>query len=69
MLHSLENPIVLRPGDELLTTCDYKSTSRTKTTYWGSSSTDEMCYSFLTYYPKENIKQETIFCKFLLLYV
>ncbi|XP_060593900.1 uncharacterized protein LOC132748334 [Ruditapes philippinarum] len=29
--------------------------SRTTTTFWGDGTYDEMCYGFITYYPKENI--------------
>lgn len=43
---------VLMPGEELVTTCTYDSTSRNKTTTFGESTTDEMCFNFLFYYPR-----------------
>ena len=41
----------LLPGDSLVTTCTYNSTNRTSSTSYGLSSTDEMCYHYLLYYP------------------
>lgn len=42
----------LIPGDALITTCGYDSTSRTNDTTFGLSTYQEMCYNFLQYYPK-----------------
>ncbi|KAJ3186143.1 hypothetical protein HK101_009709 [Irineochytrium annulatum] len=41
------------PGDTLITTCSYIPTAgvRTSPTHYGLQTTDEMCYSFLFYYP------------------
>ena len=47
-----EPPVVLQPNDELRTTCIYDTTSRTKTTYYGDGTYDEMCFGFVSYYPK-----------------
>lgn len=40
------------PGDSLLTTCVYDTVSRSERTYAGLASTQEMCMSFIWYYPK-----------------
>ncbi|KAK3590362.1 hypothetical protein CHS0354_020684 [Potamilus streckersoni] len=50
-----DNPIEVRPGDELKTTCVFRSTSRYKTTTYGEDTSKEMCFGFITYYPKNNI--------------
>jgi hypothetical protein len=41
----------LNPGDSLITTCAYNSSSRAKNTTWGEETQDEMCFNFLLYYP------------------
>lgn len=35
--------------------CTYQSLSNRKTTFYGEGTSDEMCFSFLTYFPAENI--------------
>jgi len=42
----------LRAGYTLETHCNYNSTSRNATTFGGGGTRDEMCYSFVAYYPK-----------------
>ncbi|PNH04333.1 MOXD1 1 [Tetrabaena socialis] len=44
---------LLTPGDSLITTCSYDSTSRTDVTKYGESTQDEMCFNFLYYYPRD----------------
>ncbi|PNH04336.1 MOXD1 1 [Tetrabaena socialis] len=44
---------LLLPGDSLITTCSYDSTSRTNVTKYGESTQDEMCFNFLFYYPRD----------------
>ncbi|XP_060084217.1 tyramine beta-hydroxylase-like [Ylistrum balloti] len=56
VLHEFENPIELRPGDELKTTCTYRSIGKDRTTLKGDGTSDEMCYGFLTFHPAENIQ-------------
>ncbi|KAH9503110.1 hypothetical protein Btru_069976 [Bulinus truncatus] len=50
-----DKPVQLLPGDELVTTCTYDTSSRVHSTFWGEATSDEMCFGFLTYYPKENM--------------
>jgi dopamine beta-monooxygenase len=51
-INRYETPLILKPGDELKTECNFNSMSRTTTTFWGDGTYDEMCYGFITYYPK-----------------
>jgi hypothetical protein len=46
------DPILVLPGDEFIMDCWYDSTSRTKTTYGGLSTREEMCMVFMYVYPK-----------------
>ncbi|KAJ8300469.1 hypothetical protein KUTeg_021988 [Tegillarca granosa] len=50
-----ENPLVIEKGDELIVKCTYQSLSNKRTTFYGEGTSDEMCFSFLTYFPAENI--------------
>ncbi|XP_061434271.1 DBH-like monooxygenase protein 1 isoform X1 [Lethenteron reissneri] len=45
------------PGDELVTECTYRSTSRSHTTTGGLSTQDEMCIAFIYYYPRVNVSR------------
>ncbi|KAK3590359.1 hypothetical protein CHS0354_020680 [Potamilus streckersoni] len=54
VIYNFPNPVEVWPGDELTTTCIFKSTSRSKTTFFGLETSDEMCYSFIMYYPEKN---------------
>ena len=55
-INSFADPVVVHPGDELKTTCVFDSRQRELTTFNGQATQDEMCFAFLTYYPKENMK-------------
>ncbi|KAH9503106.1 DBH-like monooxygenase protein 1 [Bulinus truncatus] len=57
-----ERPVLLLPGDEIVTTCTYDTTSRAGSVYFGDSATDEMCYAFLSYYPRESLEYVNTFC-------
>ncbi|XP_071155959.1 tyramine beta-hydroxylase-like [Mytilus edulis] len=56
VLHSYQEPVKLKPGDEIKVTCIYSTTSRSENVHFGYSTSDEMCLGFLTYFPKENLK-------------
>ncbi|CAG2210324.1 unnamed protein product [Mytilus edulis] len=47
------------PGDEIVTTCKFKSLSRPKTTFYGDATSDEMCFGFLAFYPAANMPFST----------
>ncbi|XP_071155442.1 tyramine beta-hydroxylase-like isoform X1 [Mytilus edulis] len=47
------------PGDEIVTTCKFKSLSRPKTTFFGDATSDEMCFGFLAFYPAANMPFST----------
>ncbi|XP_052090829.1 DBH-like monooxygenase protein 1 homolog [Mytilus californianus] len=44
--------ITMRKGDSIRVECTYDSTLRKNITYGGFSTTDEMCFSFVYYYPR-----------------
>jgi len=48
------NRIIL-PSDRLITHCVYDTTDRTTVTKGGAATTDEMCFAFISYYPKMKI--------------
>ena len=50
----------MKPGDVIKSKCTYDTTRRnvSTTTYRGFGTTDEMCYGFLVYYPKQNFLGE-----------
>lgn len=49
---SLTPTRTIKKGDSLLVECEFDSTGRTGVTYGGLSSREEMCLSFLMYYPR-----------------
>eukprot|EP01080_Neovahlkampfia_damariscottae_P009850 gene9850-2173_t len=51
---ALEEEFPIYKDDLFFTKCNYNSMSRTNVTRGGLPSTDEMCYNFLSYYPKNN---------------
>ena len=43
--------IMVRAGDKVSTRCQYTNPNDTEAT-WGEKTTDEMCFNFISYYPK-----------------
>lgn len=60
VFYHFDPPVEMLPGDELKTSCTYRSPYTDKTVYFGEGTQDEMCYGFITYYPKQGIR--TGFC-------
>ncbi|BFG03078.1 MOXD1 homolog 1 [Drosophila madeirensis] len=50
--HQLANETVVLPGDYIITDCAYETIERKRPTFGGYSTKQEMCLSFITYYPK-----------------
>ncbi|GAU95204.1 hypothetical protein RvY_06862 [Ramazzottius varieornatus] len=48
---TINPPKVILPGDELIQHCHYNSMSRRNVTFGGWGTPEEMCMSFVTYYP------------------
>ncbi|KAL1464560.1 hypothetical protein WDU94_004193 [Cyamophila willieti] len=46
------NEVTIYPGDQLITECTYQTLNRPQPTMGGYSTKQEMCLSFITYYPK-----------------
>ncbi|KAL3871756.1 hypothetical protein ACJMK2_039734 [Sinanodonta woodiana] len=53
----LREEIAIRRGDSFIVECTYDSSGRSAATLGGLSTRDEMCLSFLLYYPKVALKQ------------
>lgn len=53
--HSLRKEVHIASGDSLINVCIYNTEDRQTKTVGGLSTTDEMCLSFLMYYPKVNL--------------
>lgn len=51
----LEDERTILPGDNLITECRYNTKGRTSMTWGGLSTRDEMCLSYLLYYPRINL--------------
>ncbi|CAL8126013.1 unnamed protein product [Orchesella dallaii] len=56
---TLKNEIVVLPGDELLSECEYKTTDSPKYIVGGLATHQEMCQIFLFYYPRIPLSQCT----------
>ncbi|GAB6033666.1 hypothetical protein CHUAL_013726 [Chamberlinius hualienensis] len=55
-IRTLRNRVLLLPGDALVATCAYDTSQRTNITLGGFSISDEMCVSYIHYFPKSNLE-------------
>ncbi|XP_035698652.1 DBH-like monooxygenase protein 1 homolog [Branchiostoma floridae] len=51
----LKEEVTIHQGDIIMTECVYDSSNRNSVTYGGLSTAEEMCQSFLYYYPRTNM--------------
>nr|XP_036230713.1 MOXD1 homolog 1 [Bactrocera oleae] len=51
-VRQLEQEVVVMPGDYIITDCAYETLNRKQPTFGGYSTKQEMCLSFITYYPR-----------------
>lgn len=49
--------IEMWPGDELKMSCTFNTMDKTEFVYYGDATSDEMCFSFISYYPKLNFNE------------
>ena len=49
---TLQRPVLVRPGDQLLVECRYDTRHRRNVTFGGLSAENEMCLAFVSYYPR-----------------
>jgi dopamine beta-monooxygenase len=49
--YQLAQPVKILPGDAFVTTCTFDTTNSNVTIVGGEATTDEMCLSFINYYP------------------
>ncbi|BFZ05846.1 hypothetical protein BsWGS_08885 [Bradybaena similaris] len=59
VLHVLNPPFELLPGDEIRTSCVFNTLTSSRYVYYGEATSEEMCYGFLTMYPKQAMKTDT----------
>ncbi|XP_069138139.1 tyramine beta-hydroxylase-like [Argopecten irradians] len=55
VVHIFDPPVEVKPGDELRTTCTFDSSNKRSVTHQGDGASDEMCNSYVIYYPKEAV--------------
>jgi hypothetical protein len=56
-IFSFEHPLVMEPGYSLEVKCHYDSSLRGETTRYGDSTSEEMCFTVIMYYPANNWEQ------------
>uniref|UniRef100_A0A493SVB4 DOMON domain-containing protein n=2 Tax=Anas platyrhynchos TaxID=8839 RepID=A0A493SVB4_ANAPP len=54
-IRDMKEILVIKPGDEILVECNFQTLDRSGITFAGPSTMNEMCLSFLFYYPRNNI--------------
>ncbi|CAL1540800.1 unnamed protein product [Lymnaea stagnalis] len=53
--HYHDPPVQLLPGDEIVTTCVYNTLTSRRWVYFGEATSDEMCFGFISMYPKDAV--------------
>jgi hypothetical protein len=55
-LHEVQqNTFTIRPGDSIRTSCSFNTTSSKQSIEYGYGSQDEMCVSYMHYFPKQKL--------------
>lgn len=52
----LKRPVQVLPGDQLITSCTYKSMDRSEAVLGGYGIRDEMCVNYIHYYPASSLE-------------
>ncbi|XP_035692071.1 DBH-like monooxygenase protein 1 isoform X3 [Branchiostoma floridae] len=55
-IRMLEEEVTIKKGDTIMTRCTYNSEHKTEPVYGGLSTENEMCDSFLFYYPRMSLR-------------
>lgn len=55
-IRRLPRPVLVLPGDELVTTCEDRTVDRENATIGGFAISDEMCVNYVHYYPLVNLE-------------
>ncbi|OQV12655.1 Dopamine beta-hydroxylase [Hypsibius exemplaris] len=55
-IRKLKRRVNILPGDELLTTCEFRTLDRKNATLGGYAISDEMCVNYIHYYPRTNLE-------------
>ncbi|XP_032850944.1 putative DBH-like monooxygenase protein 2 [Tyto alba] len=54
-IRDMKEILIIKPGDEILVECNFQTLDRSGVTFGGPSTMNEMCLTFLFYYPRNNI--------------
>ncbi|XP_025932744.1 putative DBH-like monooxygenase protein 2 [Apteryx rowi] len=54
-IREMKEILTIKPGDEILVECTFQTLDRSGITFGGPSTMNEMCLTFLFYYPRNNI--------------
>ncbi|KAM6092906.1 putative DBH-like monooxygenase protein 2 [Theristicus caerulescens] len=54
-IRDMKEILIIKPGDEILVECNFQTLDRSGITSGGPSTMNEMCLTFLFYYPRNNI--------------
>ncbi|CAM9956596.1 unnamed protein product [Bubo scandiacus] len=54
-IRDMKEILIIKPGDEILVECNFQTLDRSGITFGGPSTMNEMCLTFLFYYPRNNI--------------
>ncbi|XP_028940812.1 putative DBH-like monooxygenase protein 2 [Antrostomus carolinensis] len=54
-IRDMKEILIIKPGDEILVECNFQTLDRSEITFGGPSTMNEMCLTFLFYYPRNNI--------------
>ncbi|BFZ04320.1 hypothetical protein BsWGS_07359 [Bradybaena similaris] len=52
-----KQPLEIFPGDTIITQCGFTTMDQEEDTPWGDGTYDEMCFGFISYYPRQNLSQ------------
>ncbi|KAM6144563.1 putative DBH-like monooxygenase protein 2 [Phoenicopterus ruber ruber] len=54
-IRDMKEILTIKSGDEILVECNFQTLDRSEVTFGGPSTMNEMCLTFLFYYPRNNI--------------
>ncbi|XP_009574381.1 PREDICTED: putative DBH-like monooxygenase protein 2 [Fulmarus glacialis] len=54
-IRNMKEIVIVKSGDEVLVECNFQTLDRSQSTFGGPSTMNEMCLTFLFYYPRNNI--------------
>ncbi|OWF47545.1 dopamine beta-hydroxylase-like [Mizuhopecten yessoensis] len=61
VIHKFSSSIDIKPGDAIYTSCSYNTMTRNMSTFFGRTTSDEMCLGLFSYYPAEHLSPRHCF--------